>query len=822
MGIENKKKLTAIAWYRDVQHETKPVTSGYRWALTYDLVYTETLDPVTIRSIDEDGNMVVETLPDTVPTANAQAKMLKNFDFLVKRATDEWRNCMLDGRDFADEQTANWRKEFDASEAAYNEIVTQKTNLGTVQYNIWDTDVRTAAYRAARVWQNLDDPMHSFEDPKDSVFVLDVVHSVKYDIRKLLDMDGNLITESIPLPPENLLTEIESDITRARQEQLYDNYGHGMECVHVYNVPSVILVPRYCVEDMLHSSLYGVRNAHKPDELERNLQTLIMYYATRSNDPEKDEDMDNFDLLASVCQYVWDRKPPPKYVSRTPNVEVGCKDPLPIQPDAALELVKASVRMREWEFLSQILKKANIYDSTAFFTWVYNELHSKTRPLSFDEAQPLLDTVACDIATMSGGLEAIQILSARPSEEEKVEGADEVLRDWANRTFESLLKQFFDKEGKAVSYEDGQALIQHTMIYYDRQYLLETRVVAEMEPAHLQSIDLAQKALDLTIEYRYLRKDAEVRRKALQEAIEAKWLAVFHDELLASKTPPLTELAGLLLEKISNEIAAWPEVPETAKKNTAASAQNVKNLTAINSLWLPLVGYFVQGHSLSLPPSESVRRLACTAFKSMLSLALSNYPVRNPSLARTWIDFCDRDAFGSGCKICHHFNKFLRSSTRSSICVRLVFRNRDHVLSQVRILKIDCKVEVAPRSTKDVLVTITKTWKQYGEDCQAWEKERAGVEEFLGKLFPDPDKLKAVLGDEYYQDMVTMKDLKVPTHVKPLMKGAVVTTGTEEEDTTAVEGTASVEAATSTAQIPVPNDKEDGLESSSSPLSQGS
>ena len=33
-------KTTVLPWYTDVMHEIKPITSGYRLALTYNLVHT--------------------------------------------------------------------------------------------------------------------------------------------------------------------------------------------------------------------------------------------------------------------------------------------------------------------------------------------------------------------------------------------------------------------------------------------------------------------------------------------------------------------------------------------------------------------------------------------------------------------------------------------------------------------------------------------------------------------------------------------------------------------------------------------------------------
>ena len=44
--------LSALAWYSDVQHEIRPITSGYRLVLTYNLVQDETLPKQTAAALD--------------------------------------------------------------------------------------------------------------------------------------------------------------------------------------------------------------------------------------------------------------------------------------------------------------------------------------------------------------------------------------------------------------------------------------------------------------------------------------------------------------------------------------------------------------------------------------------------------------------------------------------------------------------------------------------------------------------------------------------------------------------------------------------------
>lgn len=74
----NKTKISFMCWYSDVQHEVTPVTSGYRWVLTYNLAIAS-----------------AQSAPKSIPTATALVNSLPTlFPALVHwlaEATDEAR-----------------------------------------------------------------------------------------------------------------------------------------------------------------------------------------------------------------------------------------------------------------------------------------------------------------------------------------------------------------------------------------------------------------------------------------------------------------------------------------------------------------------------------------------------------------------------------------------------------------------------------------------------------------------------------------------------------------------------------------------------------
>ena len=45
LASDSLRKTSVLAWYTDVVHEVKPVQSGYRFALSYNLIHTSTSIP---------------------------------------------------------------------------------------------------------------------------------------------------------------------------------------------------------------------------------------------------------------------------------------------------------------------------------------------------------------------------------------------------------------------------------------------------------------------------------------------------------------------------------------------------------------------------------------------------------------------------------------------------------------------------------------------------------------------------------------------------------------------------------------------------------
>lgn len=105
---------TVLAWYADVLHEVKPITSGVRLALTYNLIHTTAIKPFLLDYLEEMKQLreilcewnskrssdagvpdrIVFRLEHNYPRANLSARALKGPDARTVAVLDEAARCI--------------------------------------------------------------------------------------------------------------------------------------------------------------------------------------------------------------------------------------------------------------------------------------------------------------------------------------------------------------------------------------------------------------------------------------------------------------------------------------------------------------------------------------------------------------------------------------------------------------------------------------------------------------------------------------------------------------------------------------------------------
>ena len=172
-------KISALAWYTDVIHEVKPVTSGYRLAISYNLV-------------NASPGLPPPHLPDMHTAVSAVEKIFR-----------KWRKGDYNNSDFSgtiaylfDHQYSKAGLEFAALKGKDAVLVSnirgvaekQRISLclGLLELEVsGDAGEPEFAYSCIDIW--------------DSPPGMDVVHDKEYRIRGLYDLDGDLAEGKNPI-----------------------------------------------------------------------------------------------------------------------------------------------------------------------------------------------------------------------------------------------------------------------------------------------------------------------------------------------------------------------------------------------------------------------------------------------------------------------------------------------------------------------------------------------------------------------------------------------------------------------------------------------
>lgn len=239
-----------------------------------------------------------------------------------------------------------------------------------------------------------------------------------------------------------------------------------------------VIVPRsHSAQDsLLRLSLSGKVDMVNRPVPEKNLQSLVTYYATRCNTPAEDRDKDALRTLKHVCESAWAQKD-----KKTRNT--AFYPWLEIDPFAGTCLLQALVRMRDWTFLERAIEKQEgEFMTQRFCNWLSKTAAESEGELVFSKLEPLLHKMALSKKTFSHALFFIQCIyppPQSPSPDTTAETGESetcditLLAKWARTTLKALIDSI---DSRILAFFDGQNLLKHCKTYYGFEYI-ETRYV---------------------------------------------------------------------------------------------------------------------------------------------------------------------------------------------------------------------------------------------------------------------------------------------------------------------------------------------------------
>ncbi|UKZ88872.1 uncharacterized protein TrAFT101_004602 [Trichoderma asperellum] len=214
----------------DVSHEVLPVTSGFRWVLTYNLALDLTgPDPsaslqrfetralhrtlkqwLSVAGVSRERNCVYHVLDHDYTEANISLKALKARDLAQVHVLKEM-----------------------SSELAVDVFLAllEKEEMGSCESNTWDRRYSKFSY-------------YGYDDDESNYHSLDEVFETKYAVKTLVDLEGHVVTQGLHLNGDDILQENCFENLEAEEE--YEGFmgNSGPTATHWYRVTAVVIVPR--------------------------------------------------------------------------------------------------------------------------------------------------------------------------------------------------------------------------------------------------------------------------------------------------------------------------------------------------------------------------------------------------------------------------------------------------------------------------------------------------------------------------------------------------------------------------------------------------
>ncbi|KDQ61180.1 hypothetical protein JAAARDRAFT_191287 [Jaapia argillacea MUCL 33604] len=218
---QSRSQTTVLAWYTDVTHEIKPITSGFRLALSFNLVHTT--------------NALRPVLPATHECVNRLRNVLLSWKRDAKEGEEscpEKIMCLLQHKYAQAGLKASALKGIDAHKMALLDLLAKelgfRLGLASVECHLSGCADDEFGYRERDRWRRCSE--EASEGMGDEVSMAEVSDR-DMTVTKLTDLDGNLLRNDLPCDAENetIPSDLEEVVEQGpHDKQEYEGYmGNG-------------------------------------------------------------------------------------------------------------------------------------------------------------------------------------------------------------------------------------------------------------------------------------------------------------------------------------------------------------------------------------------------------------------------------------------------------------------------------------------------------------------------------------------------------------------------------------------------------------------
>ncbi|VUC31624.1 unnamed protein product [Clonostachys rosea] len=736
-----------ISWYSDVTHEVLPVTSGYRWVLTYNLAIDTTIVLPSAALLRSNTHSLRHILRRWLLDQSASQKHQALYHVLDHEYTQaNIRLSSLKARDLAQVRALQ-----EASNSVPFEIflaLLEKKESGGIEDNYYDYNRR----HGRRYYDDDDDE----EEDDEGYHHITDVYDQSYTITIMVDFEGRVVMENVSFEAGDLLNE-----------ECFDDMEGVEEYEGFMGNSAVVIVPKASVVKFL--------NCDQPTQLTpANVQSLISYWAQRSECAETPND--DIAMVEKLCDQVWNHYLEPE--SRrwgSPNA--------PFEGETMANVLKAALHLQRYDLFERNASRHKGLLPTSFYTGAANfvfapnngDTHVAKKFASLEKGLSASILAYGSLATQLLAVYSFTFVAhsvfPAPATSESLMSVNA----WACRTFKACLEE---RLLEPLTSKDGEALCDILLYFKDPLDFFSTSVTpmirdkSDIPAFYLAFLSTLQKKIVSESKlsekgpstYRDVAKlflssvEFPALKKQPSESDEGRRYQQIRNGGTAESDQQTIVTSGQILVFFDHILKLGPDGDDLMASFATRFAEQTSRLPAAAFvLWVPVFHGLIRLLIKHDIPLETLRYQEM--YSKFFHAFLNNYVKRQPSKDAT----LSRSGVRCTCADCTHLNAFLSSSTQRVGRFAVNKQRRQHLHNQLDNYRIDCTHETTRVGSPQTLV-VTKTNKQNDQARRAWKIRFDGAQKVFGEF--DQSQLLQLLGQEYTA-ITQMRHLVVDPQPEP-------------------------------------------------------
>ncbi|KAG5659073.1 hypothetical protein KAF25_007626 [Fusarium avenaceum] len=262
----SKSRASCAGWYSDVTHEVRPVTSGYRWVLTYNLAINRSL-PAPSAGLQRSELRPLRHCIRRWLAEGSERQSPYAYHVLDREYTEANTSyASLKGADLA--RVGALRQACNGLPVTLFLALIEKEEMGDVEFDPCDLQYD---YRGA---------MGEYDDEEDdtSYHHISEVYGTHHKLKTVRDLEGVVVASEMGIEEDDMLDPDAFEDMVGEEE--YEGYmgNSGPSATHWYRLGAVALVPHDAIVDFLGQSGTSYGSSPFP-------QAQISYLANRCSRP---------------------------------------------------------------------------------------------------------------------------------------------------------------------------------------------------------------------------------------------------------------------------------------------------------------------------------------------------------------------------------------------------------------------------------------------------------------------------------------------------------------------------------------------------------